>query len=847
MSKIAAIAISGDVTAGQAYVPRARHMLHRLAQVMFAAESPARVQRTFERFDDHAYGYAIAHNGQYRAVIVVDSDPAQDPDTPTVTPEVPDFWSGAVLGGTTTNGRMHDFWPTSKCSDLYGLPSAPFPTRRLAVEPHGSLSDVLSGPDYTQYVGLKPTMYSGKMRKVVQLLMGFGRIGQSIYDAPPRLGPRTEERPALTRYEQDVVNNGLQIRYDWRVFRTHGIYTSADGTLWLIEIGRVRGVLAMPLPMNAVSQMPAFRDKLEALGDTAGIFAIDELGGYPTGEMFPVTTIESAIRAGEVLRLISVEDMDPFYSKVPYGSSMGWAFNNSGTEAHNTCWTHMPDGVQTGFHYGVHMTIGSITESDPSEGAARIKSRIARFVDKPDFRERYSLMTRKADRLTQEQASSLLRSVTSDVELFEQLDLFQLQPMASGSASLVLESSGRLFHLGEKQPHIKFPEPDLGYLVSHDMRPILPLSSAFIEECNTVMHAFFSMDQLKYVKYFRPAPSSIPEITESNMEECMYVGVYSSRTEAAGKIVPDMMFTDEFDDREEIALSYTETKITGSLVGYTSVSCSDNPVNLSLAFCQRVRTFKRKTETYLVAGQILRSAVIVPFHDRESYLYVLARGASESQDSTQWSYINLNDPWGCPTWRNFPGFTGNFPSWCGAPQAPDPELFPGCWTLGLHPNGCGPVLPRTAMEPSPSYSPAQCSDFADTGPWCFLCDNVDAMSYSVSLPPLPAPLQITKINEVRRSVWIVSSMTDRPGVVVEDLSSSSNAGDYAVYENPWFIPSPDPVSGNTQYTEATGNALGLSVVQRYWAKPNDEMSVVVTGAPTHPLMDDRSTTWIGVV
>lgn len=838
------ISISGDVAAGQIYVPRAQHLLDRLESR--AKTSNLNVLREYERLDDNAYCYAMLAAGASRAVIVVDSGSEGEPivQRQVYIPDVPDFYSGTIIGGLLVQSgeveTLDKFRATEACAKLFELEAGTdlFSTRKLAVEPYSPYAEVLGSKNerlkFSQYVELKPTMYSGTMRKVVQLLMGFGRqLGKkSIYDkTPPR--PIIEgKKSSATKYQRDVAANGLQIRFDWRWFRTHGIVRAADDKLWLVEIGQVRGILAMLLPMNAISKTPEFREKLEALDDTAGILALDELGGFPTGEAFPAGDMEAWIRAGRVIRMADASDLQPFYENTPYSSSMGWAFNSSGSEAHNTCYRYEEDLVQTGLHYSVSLSVGSSEELPEQAGAKALHARIAKLEEVRAYATRFAAVDYKIDRMTAEQISQIQTIGQSRETLFEALDALELAPPATASGNLSIVGQGRLFYASKLQPHLKFPEPDLGYLLTHDMRSEGPPD--FEVRCDTTVMVFFADDVLKWVKFFTDARKSEP-IVESDFEECMYVGEWTSKTQNGLNSIPPMVYTNDYDDRERLPAGESTTKIKSVDLGYVSIIFGDDPVRPYESSLIRTRAFRRATDTTITGGEFIASSVTVPFHDRCAYYYTHAKGADSKQTVYVDSYLTLGDPYSCTSWRNLLGFTGFTPMGCG--ESPPPHA---CWTRAAHPDGCGPVEYRAVYAPGAEYNPYPCSDFADRGPWCFTCDNAEELAYTLTLPELTQRPGTLEISKVKRTTVLLNESDQTPLVV--DVADTTALG----YVNPWFIPSPNPETGSTQYLDVTHNAFGDGTTLRYWQQPNTG-PIIVKGSPYLSDMETKATTFVGVV
>lgn len=843
---VTSISIEGDQAAGQIYVPRAKKLLRRLVErVNLGGVSNA---SDFVRLDDTSYCYAIVAGHIAKAVIVVEGSREVQHEIvpPGVVPQVPDFYSGAVLGGTIptppvtnppTPKTLHRFWPTPACATLFDLPDSTQDVEKLTVEPYKEFAGVLGppenyqGPTYSQYVKLKPTMYSGSMCGVVQLLMGFGRQQKkSLYDrTDPPIGThrqRKEDTEKPTPYQRDVKHDGLQIRYDWRWYRTHGITFGEDGTPWLVEIGHTRGIIAMPLPVNKTSKLQAFRDKLGDMGDSAGLYALDKLGAFPTGESFPDKALESWIRAGRVLRLLTADEMEPFYRHGAFSSALGWAFSESGQEAHNTCVSYDPDYFQTAYHYAIELSIGELDEREPAPAAAGLKSRF-RDLQSDD---RYQAVMWKIDHMTDTEIREWISRAGTDQQVFDALDDYEVAPVAVGTGRLWQQERGRLYKRGKlSQYDLKFPSPELGYLLSWDMQPAIQ-SAQFHGRCDTTVHVFFVGEQLKYVRFFHD-PRSIPwEKVTDDSDGCKLIGTFTRTEEHGGRSLPVMVYSNDFDDRTELSGSRSIAVEKDIDMGYSAVEVWDNIVLPYLGGVTRTKRFRSCTDTQTWSGESTASAMVVPFYDRSAYYYATAYIAQAHSHSYSCRYKSQGDPWACSTWRNFPGWTGG---WVGG-------ITNGHWAwLAQHPSGCGPVTARTVEAPGATYSGSKCSDFADSGPWCFTCDNADGMVYSIPPPPLPKSTSETERDKVKLTTWLVSSCNLTPLRIAKEDRTMLN------YMNPWFLMSPDPETGFTQYMDETHNAFGDSDVMRYFDEPNGK--VLTKGAPQPPGLDKNNATFIGVV
>ncbi|HQR22108.1 MAG TPA: hypothetical protein PKV98_14650 [Burkholderiaceae bacterium] len=224
--------------------------------------------------------------------------------------------SGWTMKATISGDTLTAFHPTRNCAAAYNIPYAWQTNRKLATTPN-------------QLRAVKPSMFSGTIKRIVQAMLGMGIIKDR---SPLYFGG------AITAPRQEIVSYG----YVWD--RTHGIYKSGTKNHWLVEISKTRGILAMPLPLLLNTRSPQFRALVRSRKDNGTLQMLDEFGGLPSGEDFPATgtPLENAISAGKVLRLLTATDLEPFYTDGnAWHSGSGWAFSESGAKAHNTCWRNL--------------------------------------------------------------------------------------------------------------------------------------------------------------------------------------------------------------------------------------------------------------------------------------------------------------------------------------------------------------------------------------------------------------------------------------------------------------------------------------------------------------------------
>lgn len=826
------ISFEGDEIEARKHVKMARKCIDALRAKL--GSSGAVTASTQMRVSDHAYVIALVGPGIAKAVIVAGytAQPVDDSYRRSIS-DVPDFLSGVALKSRIVTDdagvrSMDQFWPTAACAQAFALPAAPSQVQRLAVEPDAALNGQWKEPPAglvpAQTMRVVPTMYSGRMRQVVQFLLGFGiEPDRSRYDRVPPLLARygqDAERQVVPLYERQVAQSGRRVLYDWSFARTHGITTAGDSALWLIEISVQRGVQAMPLPLNELTQDPRFREKLEAIGDDAGITALELFGGWPTGETFPTgAALTQARRAGLVIELLAPDELDPMYDHYSaYSTAMGWSFDARGREAHVTAWRYADDRIQRGGWFSVRITIGATVAVEEPPEAISIMRRIERQSVGEDERR---WLHAKARRMSRSQCQEVLQESSAAGSLTA-LRSVELEPAAPASATFVRVQEGPLYWPGKYQPWIQFPEPRLGYCVSHKMNPQFGPNIRNPPRCDTVVHVLHQGDQLRTVRFLSdPRPAQPPD--RSTFEECTYEGEWETIVTSGGTYVQPTMVTSDVDDRTEAAASEQTTSLRSTAVGYTAVIVNDNIGFPPIGVMSRRRSFKQQYKSASKSGASVLGVIRVPFFDRSAYYYAFGQAWASDISIETWGYAHLGDPNRYPTWRNFPGFT----------------RYRGTVPVEEHPAGCGPVVARTVWDYS--YVPGACSENADQGSWASVCDNADELTYDTPLPALPAATYLDRSGIAVLRVQLFNDSQASPISIVNAADVDANAWAY----QKWFATSPDPITFDKQYIAATCNTLGDRIQTVYSASPNGE--IVIYGAPQHAAMLNAQCTYVGVV
>ena len=763
------IRLEGDQERALVLVPEAKALLYRVQA--FKQSSGVSTFSMTRRVDDDSVIYVLSAHGQHIIHISVAPDVPEMTYPSGETPETtmfPDFYSGMVLNGYLEEKTRPDpsgqaslpyyvcdsFFPTPSCARFHEeLVTGRQLSPRLAVRPLPEFSELTNRSprnrqEFSQYSRLRASMYSGTMKKVAQIAMGLGRIAKAKMRDPDRKGPDSQ-------YIREVEESGVQIRYDWRFWRTHGITRGADGHLWLVEISAARGVLARLLPSFPKSDTDGFRDRADKRGDRAMVRALDELGCLPTGECFPSTSgaLNDLIARGEVLRLMDADGMARFYECSAYSSAMGWAFNDRGSEAHNTAYYYGGDGFQRGVWYQVNISIGAVrAEREPGE------------------------------------------------------------PIASGNATLRLVSEGNLYtarHPGARHVPIKFYEPIVRGLISHEAVSLTNDDPPLVD---TVMFVAFVDGDLKTVRYYRnPEQDQYTDVEDSRSPgECLFNGSWTIREVSGRRAFPNMMYTNDFDDRKVLHEHEQITKIRSEDLGYDA-PYRQMEINYDTFRIGRARCYKRTTEVERRGGENLLSAVVIPQYSREAYYYAKVRSYDLYwTGSTTVIHDYIIDPNGARSWGCTENFFIPLPPELGIDGTRTCRGSAYCAFRDEPRFG-----PRHTFHPEQRimqllYNSAQvaddpCSELADSGPWGSICQDVTNIRILGTSTYQPLPFRRNSTESWDRSegnaeaeLYLVSPGHGGPLRIPTTPAAISGI---------WFKPSPDEF-GAWHQLPATHSAIG---------------------------------------
>lgn len=333
----------GDRDVAQTHFKDARNLLFKALNI---GNNPASLIR---HFDDGSTVHVLILGNQKIITIYAEKPiTSQEPLPAPLIPPVETMGSSRLLmlsGWTRTHtivaGALHEYEPSPPIVGAYDF------------DPGWQDVVQLNTAGSPQVATIRPSQYSGVMKRVVQAMLGVGMY--------------TDESPSYISGAVTTGERAMVVNYKYQWSGTHGVYKAGPQNHWIIEVGLTNGMLAMPLITIPFTRQASFRKALVDVGDTDTLKVVDEFGGIPSGETFPSGgNLTAAIAQGKVLRLLTAEELAPFYTgHLAVTSSSGWAFPETGRSLHNTNWTTVREtqfvdflGFQTKFAlYAEHWKI----------------------------------------------------------------------------------------------------------------------------------------------------------------------------------------------------------------------------------------------------------------------------------------------------------------------------------------------------------------------------------------------------------------------------------------------------------------------------------------------------------
>lgn len=694
----------------------------------------------------------------------------------------PTYLSGAVTnprlipqkvkfeGETIELPAVTTYIPTALCATEYELPFALQTSTKLGVRLLTALfgefyAETQEVNSFSQHGFLKPGLYTGRMRRLVQVMLGYGT------------------------QSNDPEEIGYQIPYDYKFHTCHGLYRASDNVDWVIHIVAGRGIFASPLVLVEDPPVPELGDYLYDIYKEFNGLPLG--GGPPIG--LPTEDMSRYITAGIVLQIATAEQIGPIFDlNLPPSFLIGWAFNEKGNRASNVVWNYDPDGIQHTYLYTMDIQIDAITSLNDTDVFKAAEVIAAGSLGTP--------FSDKCLRLSASQIDSVyqIRAAGADA-IKAMLDGMVAPPLAPSSYAHSVERDGRVFiNSSTLFAKINFKYPQVSNqgigMFSWDAATFQAGQRPKENLLNAPLYVFYVKDEIKYISFvndLRSQDDAGPRVT-GETPECPYVDSWTIETELGSNTIPQTIITTEFDDRAEGSTFFSRYTFTGSRIGPLPYYLQDDLQDPRYGSAFRVWAFKIRYDYAIEKDKAAGNVALAPWGDREGYIYMNMSYIGSGGTAEGITFAYLIDPYAYPYERQFPA--GRFP------ESREPCII-----------GDGDNK-RTVLRElyNPDYP---CSYLANGGGYLSTCQKLDENRLEVPLFPFEAGTH-TYNEEYNIQVYIVSSATGgqpvQPNVVY-------TGGDW----DRWSNLSPDPLTGHVQTFIATVSGFDEGANMAYMQGPDD--------------------------
>ncbi|WP_180172940.1 hypothetical protein [Acinetobacter sp. YH12036] len=576
-----------------------------------------------------------------------------------------------------------------------------------------------SGPYFrhSQYMRIKPTLYSGAMTEVMQIISGYGRPFDEKYKDHPneKLENAQLRLPDnwKIRIDQEIKSQILPgysgfpntegfIQYDYKPSSNDLVAFDFEKNPWLVRI-QSGGVYAMPLPVIPATATQTFREYIADVGDDEILKILDRFKAMPSGETFPSgSDFETWKRAGVIIKVCDTSD---FFQYQPLYGACGWSINSTGTEAFNTCYTYSKDGMMQAYGYKLTLKLAAMTDkgwigsrSSNTEILSAYLGSLFSLLDKTEAKAQ--AITYKIRRVEIEELISRAqqRGGKANQDDVDYWDNYESKPIANHSGSMSRTTSGAVYwpYYMRPQPLGSFKFPTLSGEGCESLPITSPEYRGDFVKSDTVLFGAYINDQLHYVKFFCDA-IQINKETDSTFEQMMIVGRWESNETKTPSGLSGYFYTSDFDDRRLASPTYTKTSIVGTDLGYGNPLFSTPPLLFMEGGLSRARYYKHVTITEYTTGESMDCAICIPNFNRDCILYAFRETTQSKSRREKHEVHAMADPTSYKLWTYDPGF-----HWMG--DAGKGLPYP---TTGNYVYISGP----------PRYNPTEFSDFADSGDW----------------------------------------------------------------------------------------------------------------------------------
>lgn len=559
---------------------------------------------------------------------------------------------------------------------------------------------------HSQYGKFRSTWFSGAMREVAQIILGYGSRpieGEGGFGEPATLSvPASVVARASAELKglpptayKGVPGREGHLLYNHTPFNNDLIAFDSGNRPWLVNVSS-SGVYVMELPMIKLTTTIAFREYMEEVGDEEILRILDRFGGMPSGETMPVGRKRGMWeKAGLIIKIC---ETDPFYSRNPMYAACGWSSNTRGSEMFNTAFDYADNGLLTVHSLMLHISLGEARRTkkwNQSEHSPEVSAHLAAVILAADDEDR-PMLSYKFTQLSFPEIGALAKALGNPRAALDYWLNLELSPVAQCSGGMSVVAQGPVYH-GNKLPgsqgRLKFPDLMGQGCVSFDMTS--PDYEGGDVECDTTVFGYYNGDSLKVVKYFT-TESVVDEDLGEPFPECMTIGEWEQHSHHGQGAIRGKFYTSDFDERDTVAPSTTRTKIKGEDLGFSEPEYRTPPVPLKNGSVSRSRYIRRTTDVVHENGEDLDVAVCAPCFEREAVVYPFTNSSGGGWVSKEVSRRVFGDPNRYELWTY-----DSIWHWVGRSGAGSPR----------------PKIGEYVYIDTHTHNPTGCSDFADEGPF----------------------------------------------------------------------------------------------------------------------------------
>lgn len=500
----------------------------------------------------------------------------------------------------------------------------------------------------TQYAQQRPSLYSGAMAEVIQIVGGYGR--QDLSNIPSTAFEQYEKASFQLpqKYIEKIAQelNGVRLpgysgippldgkfQFDYKFDSTNGVVFDDTNEPWLVRISS-NGVYAMPLPIIPATATSAFREYVEEVGDDELLKILDRFGAMPSGEGFPLVEddFEAWRRAGVIIKVCDASD---FYRHDSYFQGCGWSFNLSGSEGFNTAHTY-EGGVSIGVSYKASFRFKALSQRGwlKTINVEKNIDVISNYLNKlisilPENEQTTLAILYKIRRVPQEDIyqralSSLYNplGVTSvDIDYWNNMEL---APISMLKGSIVMIERGLLLLSSAHDadyPKIRFPDIHSGDCVDFSFRfdPDEFSDIYAARHCDTTMYGYYVGDDLRLLKYFYDNRQFQLKV-DTNFEPRMQIGHWYKREYFGYTKLQGYFYTANLDYREELTTNTVNTDIVGTDVGWGGIVAREDYIGAPTGILSHGKYYTVKTTVESVNQGSISIGVCIPFGCRDAVL-----------------------------------------------------------------------------------------------------------------------------------------------------------------------------------------------------------------------------------